>query len=55
MALIPFAFNNGAILQRVDYGAAIKLEITYIADVPWVYLTLTSISAPIFDFVLNLL
>ena len=46
MALRPFTFSKGAILPRVDYEAAVKLEITYIGEVPWIYLTLTSITVP---------
>ena len=48
MALKPFTFNSGAILSRVDYGAAVKLEIVYIDEVS--YLTLTSTAASSFDF-----
>ena len=33
VALRPFIFNNGSILLRLDYGAAVKLEITYIGEV----------------------
>ena len=54
MALKSSAFNNGAILSRVDFGAAVKLEeITYISEAPWANLTLTSITVPSFDFVLK--
>ena len=53
MELRPFTFNNSAILPRVDYGAVVKLEITYSSEAPWTYLTLTSIRAPNFDFALK--
>ena len=48
-----FIFSNGAILPRGDYGALVKLEVTYIGALPWAHLTLTSITAPSFDFVLK--
>ena len=48
-ALRPFAFNKGAILPSIDYGAAAKLEIIYIGKVPWTNWTLTtSITVPSF-------
>ena len=34
IALRPFTFHNGATLQRVNYSAAIKLEITHIDKEP---------------------
>ena len=34
IALKPFTFNNDAILPRVDYEAAVKLDITYIGEMP---------------------
>ena len=47
MAFRPIAFDSRA------YGAAVKLEITYTGGVPRANLTLTSIAAPSFDFVLR--
>ena len=34
MALRRFPINNDAILPHVDYGATVRLEITYIGEVP---------------------
>ena len=53
MALRPLPINNGAILPHVDYGATVRLEITYIGEVPWAYLTVTFITAQSFGFVLK--
>ena len=53
MALRQFTFSNGEILPLVDYGLELKLEVTYTGDVPWANLTLTSITALSFDFVLK--
>ena len=59
MELRLLAFNNSTIVLHVVaqfcYGAAVKLEITYIGEVPSANLTLTSITAPSFDFVLKML
>ena len=49
----PFTFDNRTNLTRVDYGAAVKLEITYIDKVACANLTLTFIAAPNFDFALR--
>ena len=46
----PFSFNNVKIVLRIDYGAAVKLKTTYTGEVS---LTLTSITALRFDFVLK--
>ena len=54
MAPRPFTFNNGQISQSVNFRAAVKLEITYIDEVPGAYLTLASIKVPSFDFFLKL-
>ena len=43
LALRSFTFNNGAILPYVKYGAAVKLEVSYIGEVPGANLTLASI------------
>ena len=53
MPLRPFTFNNGAILQLVDYRAAVKLETTYVGKLPRANLTLASVTAPSFDFLLK--
>ena len=55
MATRPFTPNSSAILARVDYGAAVKLEITYIYEVPLANLTQRSITEPSFDFVIKAL
>ena len=34
MTVRPLPFNNGLILPRVDYGASVKIKITYIGEVP---------------------
>lgn len=52
MATRPFTLNSSAILARVDY-AAVKLEITYIYEVPLANLTQRSITEPSFDFVIK--
>lgn len=54
MATRPFTLNSSAILARVDY-AAVKLEITYIYEVPLANLTQRSITEPSFDFVIKAL
>ena len=34
ITLRPFMFNSGAISSRLDYRAAVKIEITYTGEVP---------------------
>ena len=53
MPLRPFAFNNGAILQLLDYRAAVKLETTNVGKLPRANLTLASVTVPSFDFLLK--
>ena len=50
LALKPFTFNKGEIFPRVEFGVAVKLQITYIGKRHWGNLTLTSIAALIFYF-----
>ena len=53
MPLRPFTFNNGAILQLLDYRAAVKLETTNVGKLPRANLTLASVTVPSFDFLLK--
>ena len=46
IALRPFTFNNSAILRHADYGAAVKLEITFMGEVPRANFTLKLITVP---------
>ena len=51
MALWPFTFINDENLPHVDYGAAVKLKISYTDEVCLAYLTLSSITASSYDIV----
>ena len=55
MVLMPFIVNKGVVLQHVDLGAEVTLEITDIGKVPWANLILISIATLSFDFVLRVI
>ena len=55
MVLMLFILNKGVVLQHVDLGADVTLEITDIGKVPWANLILISIATLSFDFVLRVI
>ena len=55
MVLMLFILNKGVVLQHVDLGADVTLEITDIGKVPWANLILISIATLSFDFILRVI